>query len=228
MAKIDIRYLTTRPGAAGGLPRHFWQPSKALQAQGWKIRRVPENWKDFAEPGPLKSAAAAAAQALNEELDAHRAALRAALAAPAAAPGPGPAATALPAVAAPPLRTVDALIALYKASPRFRGKRASTQRGYRQCLDIISQWAGELPTRSIGTPRFVTFYETMYEVTPAKANAVMRVARLLFAYGRLQGWHPFNPVEKIGLIDLETCGQLWPRAFVSCSTGPPTGATTAI
>lgn len=38
MARLRIRYLTTQPAAAGGMPRYFWQPSGMLRAEGWRGR----------------------------------------------------------------------------------------------------------------------------------------------------------------------------------------------
>lgn len=215
MAKITVRYLTTRPGPAGTL-RYFWQPRTEWQALGWKPRRIPEGWAALADAAELEAKAIAAAQDLNRELDAWRLAKAAPTAAAEKPPLAGEG-LPLPAVAAtqPSPRTVDALIALYKASPRFTLKRLSTQRGYRQCLDILAAWAGQAPVKAMETPRFVKFYEEMFEATPAKANAVMRVARLLFADSRRRGWRGDNPAEKLGLIALDAAGLVWPREAVT-------------
>lgn len=61
MAKIKVRYLTTRPGK-GGTVRYFWQPHTALIGQGWKPQRLADD----------RTAAMTQAEALNEKLDAWR------------------------------------------------------------------------------------------------------------------------------------------------------------
>lgn len=61
MAKIKVRYLTTRPGR-GGTDRYYWQPKTELIVQGWKPQRLADD----------RIAAMAQAEALNEKLDAWR------------------------------------------------------------------------------------------------------------------------------------------------------------
>src|SRR3546814_3846731 len=75
--------------------------------------------------------------------------------------------------------TVDALIEKYKASRFYTEKRPKTKRGYDQNLTIISKWAGDLPVRSITPERVQKLYDAHRERTPAKANAIIRVVRLL-------------------------------------------------
>lgn len=86
---------------------------------------------------------------------------------------------------------------------------------YDQNLAIIEAWAGAAPVRVMETPRFVKFYEELYPVTPAKANSVMRVARLLFAHARRIGWRQDNPAEKLGLLAAGESGLVWPREAVT-------------
>jgi integrase len=198
MATFKVRYLTSKPGKPGELPRYFWQPSSALRAAGWPSERVPPNHASFSDANQLEAAAIARAQELNELLDATRA--------KAAIEGARP---------APPIssRTLGDLIRLYQASDKFTGLEASTQRGYRQCLAKLEQWAADAPVRAIDTVRIQNLKRGL-SGTPSYANATVRVLRLLLAFGRLQGWLVHNPAERPGLVNLEASGLIWPRGAV--------------
>ena len=198
MARITVRYLTARPGKPGELLRYFWQPSSELRAQGWKPERVPLNWASFTDAGQLEDAAIARARELNDHLDQTRS--KAALTATRPAP---PIAT----------RTLGDLIKLYQASEEFTGLAASTQRGYRQCLAKLSDWGADIAVRAIDTVRIQRLKKGL-AATPAYANAVVRVLRLLLAFGRHQGWVYQNAAEKPGLIDTNASGLIWPAGAV--------------
>lgn len=188
MARITVRYLITKPGAAGTV-RFFWQPSLALRAEGWRARRLPDG----------EAAAFAEAGRLNAALDAWREGL-----------GPSPAGETS-------IRSgsVDALIADYKASRHFRDRRPSTRRGYDQCLAVISRWAGDTPVRAIDAPLVAELYEALRERTPAMANAVIRVLRLVLEFARRArgpGGRPYiehNPARRPGLTAPPPSGRLW-------------------
>ena len=198
MAKITVRYLTTRPGAAGELPRYFWQPGPTLRAAGWKVERVPVDWAHHTDPGQLEAAAIARARDLNETLDQSRAAAGVTLSAP-----PAPAS----------LRTLGDLIRLYQASEAFTGLRDSTRRGYRQCLLKLEEWAADAPVRAIDTVRIQRLKRGL-AATPNYANAVVRVLRLLLAFGRREGWLTLNPAERPGMVEVNPAGLIWPREAV--------------
>ena len=202
MATIRIRYLVERPGQP--LPRYFWQPSSELRAQGWPPRRVPLDWAAHSDPHALRAAACAEAERLNAQLDASRAASAANLQ-PAAAHS------------APASRTLGALIAEYQASDAWRGLARSTQRGYAQCLAKLSAWGGDAPIAAIDEVRVQRLRAAM-AATPAFANAVVRVLRLLLEHGRRTGWRPWLPVNaasRPGLISALPSGLIWPRAAVT-------------
>lgn len=204
MARVRVRYLIRRDGGGDRPPRWFWQPSSELRAAGFRPRRVPDDWRELeragADPARLQAAAIGAAQALNAELDRWRAA-------PPAAPA---AAATLPAA-----RTVKTLIAAYLASHDYRSLAPKTRYEYGRRLRDIEEWCGDTPVAAMRTAQFTTFYEALWPKTPALAHAIMRVARLLFAYGRRQGWRSDNPAERLGLIGLEKSGRVWPREAVA-------------
>jgi integrase len=199
MANIKVRYLTCRHGRPGELPRWFWQPSTALRMEGWAVQRVPDNWASFTDPDALLAAAIARANELNAEMDASRfsAALRE---------------TRLEV----PLsqRTVGELIAAYRASKKYTALAPATQRGYRQCLDRIEKWAGDAPVRAIDARRVQKLHES-FAATPAFANAIVRVLRLLLEFGRRGGWVQHNPATRPDLPGTEPTGLVWPAEAVA-------------
>lgn len=198
MAQISVRYLTVLPGPRGGLPRYFWQPSSKLRAEGWRPQRVPLNWESFADPAALQAAAIARAEELNADLDATREARALAAVRPAV-----PVAT----------RTMGELITLYKQSKDWANLAPATRRGYLQCIGKIETWAADAPVRAIGAQRILKLRDAL-EATPAYANAVLRVLRLLLEFARRQGWIQINPALRPGLTSSEPTGLIWPRAAV--------------
>jgi hypothetical protein len=191
MASRKIRHLVAKANA-GGKPRHYWQPSAELRAEGW----LPERLSDD------EFAAMARAEVLNTDVDAWRRGE----AAPSA-----PAAVKARAKKAPP-GTVAALIADYKAS-RFWTKLAAstTRRSYEWALDAIQAWAGDQPARGITAPAVQAFYEAQLRrveqqgpkrvvvETPAKAAAAVRVLRLLLQVGVRLGYLSSNPASRPGI-----------------------------
>lgn len=210
---LKVRYLVKKKGRDGQLPRWFWQPAAALREQGWEARRIPANWQDFADAGALEAAAIAAAQDLNQQLDAQRLAQQGRSAAPA---------PTVP-LRSPTLKTVDALIRLYKttdAPGAFRLKKngkprpASTRKSYEQCLERISLWSGSAPVAAI-TPKRIEVLKQSMKGTPSFCNAVVRVLRLLLEFGRREEWLVINSASKPGLVGTDPSGLLWPREAVA-------------
>lgn len=204
--QLSVRYLIEKPGRRGEPPRYFWQPAAAMRKQGYALQRVPDNWAEIADPVTLKRLAIEAAQDLNRQLDARRKA--------------EPAPTRRPVAA--PMRSVDALIALYKSTDQpgaFRFKSngkprpRSTQRGYEQCLERIGAWAGDAPVTAIGAKRVQVLKQSMAD-TPSFANAVVRVLRLLLSFGRREEWLTINAASQPKLLGTDPSGQLWPAQAV--------------
>lgn len=84
--------------------------------------------------------------------------------------------------------TLHTVIAAYLASDEFRTLRPATQRGYRQCAEALKLSA--LGGARIGaiTPPVVGALKRSMAGTPWKANAVLRFLRLVWAWGRREGW----------------------------------------
>ena len=68
----SARYLIEKRGPRGGMPRYFWQPSRQLVAQGWRVQRVPKNWAAITSKAALHEAAVEAAERLNAQVDEQR------------------------------------------------------------------------------------------------------------------------------------------------------------
>lgn len=196
MATMKVRYLV-KLGGAGGVPRYFWQPSSKLRGEGWRPQRVPDNWASYSDLAQLEAAAIVKARELNDHMDAAREGR-------AAAAAPLPIGSAL---------TVQELVTRYCASQAFLGLEDTTKKGYRQCLDRIVAWAADAPIAAITTPRIDRLREGMGK-TPAFANAVVRVLRLLFEFARRSGWLAVNPALRPRLKAAPPSGLIWPREAV--------------
>jgi integrase len=146
----------------------------------------------------LEAAAIAAAQELNAKLDD----TRVASAVTAARPVP---------VAAN--RTLGQLSKQFQDSDRWRALRPRTQVGYTQCLRLIEAWGGDVPVRAIDAARVQRLMKTMRR-TPAYANAVVRVLRLLLEHGRREGWIAVNPAIRPALTATQPRGLIWPPAAI--------------
>lgn len=162
-----------------GNQRFYWQPRAAERQAGWQARRLPD----------IESAAIAAAQELNRALDAWRS---------------GSGQTPIMAAA-----TIDVLIGLYKKSARYKRLAQKTRTGYDQCLDVISAWAGDAPVATITRRLVRQLYTKLYAKTPAKANAVLRVLRVLMQVAVDEEWIGQNPASKPGMMACKPRDQIW-------------------
>ena len=191
MAKLKIRYFVELPGKTGS--RYFWQPSSPLRALGWRSERLPDD----------RTAAIARAEALNIQLDGWRKGEVTAIemdAAPASMPARGP-----------QPGTMADLIHRYRHS-RFYPAHPKTRYGYEQNIKVIEEWAGEVPVSAITPKRIEKLYEGMRAKTPAKANAVITMLRMLLKHAvreQIISSHPALAAGP-GLVSLPHSGQLWP------------------
>jgi hypothetical protein len=185
MARMKIRHLVDK----GGL--HYWQPSSTLRRLGFSPRRLSDD----------ATAAIVEAEQLNAEADAARGRALEAPAARRRARGPAHG-------------SVAALIAAYRRSVYYRDLAPSTQRGYDQALEKLEAWAGPEPAGRITAGMVQTFYRDLRGRTPAFANAIVRVGRLLWAAGRRLDLVTGNPFERPALVGTEKSGRVWPREAI--------------
>lgn len=198
---VKIPYLVAKPGRrqpnGTRQVRYFWQPSAAGRARGWPSMRLSDVEAEAIDQARKRNAEFAAARASGEgtTLD-----VRAGASGRRRNVRPG---------------SVADMIGQYKASRFYRVLAPKTQQGYDQWLAVIDEWAGDAAARAI-TPRMVQqLYEPMQEKTPAKANAVIRVLRILMKFGLRNDMIGSNPAAEPGLIGLERSGLLWPREAVA-------------
>lgn len=190
MASIEIRYFAKRPrgNRNGGGFRYFWQPSKSLIAEGWKMMRLSDDEVEAMRQAEQK----------NRELDDWRAGR-------------------ITSPTTESMGTVDALISLYLNSRDFAEKKPSTKRSYLQALKIIREWAGDQPARAI-TPNAVReLYEALAHKR-AVGNKVIRTLRLLMEFARRHDLVKDNPATRPGIKDRSSKGKLWPHESVALFT----------
>lgn len=217
---MKVRYFTTRPGRPGpdGKPtaRYFWQPSKALLAEGWKLERLPDEL----------GAAVSRAQQLNADIDRWRQGLTDAPTKPKAAPAAGGSRST---IIKP--RSVAHLIRLYKASRFYADRAKNTQDSYRLNMDMLEAWAGDFPVASITFERADALYKRLTEPNgrdadgniiqapiapkPSKASHLIMMLFILLQHARRLNWIRENPCARFGLRASPFAGKLWPADAVS-------------
>ena len=188
MTRLRIRHLLRRTGRGQDF-RWFWQPSGRLAGQGWRPERLHGNG---ARPS---LAAIERAEELNRQLDAWRAG-EAPPHAPARVKGYAPG-------------TLGAAAHAYLRSPEHARLAKNTRDGYRRALATLEAWASHHPLSSITPKRCKVLYRELEAVTPAKAVAVLRVLRVLFAWAISEDLTEENPARAVKLHERPSKGRLW-------------------
>lgn len=202
MATIRIRYLIARPGPKGhdGRPRfmrHYWQPTKDLQLEGWAARRLNDD----------PAIAIAEAEARNAMLDAWRRGEREGPLGKPARPRISPG-------------SVEDLIARYKNSRYYLDRRASTRRGYDGDLGLLSAILGSEPVRGLYEQFLEQVYQTLRAGKPGRANHAMRMLQIILYRARFlykpheAGYITHNPASAMRLIGTDHAPTLWPKEAV--------------
>lgn len=146
---------------------YYWQPSSKLRAQGWENRPLSNSLE----------AAIAEAQKINEELDKWRL---------------GKSDISV----VPVVNSVKSLIGAYERSNRYEELGEKTKLDYDYRLKLIEQWAGNIPVDAITPAAVEIFWQALSRKSKYKANATIRVLRLLLNYGiKPLGWIQFNPAS---------------------------------
>lgn len=192
MGKIKIRYFVCKHGRGGRGTYFYWQPSADLQREGWRTRRLSDQLER----------AIAEAQQFNRQVDEWRQDRD---------------------VLPNQPDTLPWLTKLYRLDDRFTSLSAATKRSYDQSLIAIEAWserAGDPPLSSIKRKHVKLFYRAMLEKTPAKANAVIRVLRLLLAFAIDEGYLDENPASKPRMKGRPPRQQRWTEESIQafCAT----------
>lgn len=171
--------------------RWRWQPGRHLRRLGFHSCDLGE---DMAE-------AVKKAETLNREADEYRKGQREELP---AQPG-----------------TVDYWLDAYCRAPEYLRLAPKTKRSYDQCAAEVRKWAGDHKPAQITRKAIRVWYRTMYEATPAKANAVLRFLRLWLEWLTREGELDTNPAAKPGMMGTKPRQQLWTEdqvaAFVAAA-----------
>ncbi|AFK51913.1 tyrosine-type recombinase/integrase [Tistrella mobilis] len=188
MATVKVPYLRRRQYKTSTV--YYWQPSASLAAAGWPLvrLRLPDG-----TPCTTEHDAAAAAGRINAEVARWR-----------RGETPAPQAGRQPAA----YKTTTSLAALadhYQASLRFKRLAPKTRYEYGLCLRVIVDWAGREPARSITRGMVADFYAQLYQASHSRANAILRVLRLLYSYACSLDrthllWCPENPASAPEMI----------------------------
>lgn len=152
-----------------------WKPSPRLRAMGWTNRKLGTRDDE--------TAVIMAALALNKEVEEFQG-------------------HALAAPVAPRRRTVgDAIAEYYRSDDFAKGLADSTQREYRVRLNFIQEWAldGKLPLDQLDRTMVRDLKTALLagDASLHRANAIMRVLRLLLNWTIRQGWLVSNPTDGI-------------------------------
>ena len=116
--------------------------------------------------------------------------------------------------------TIADLIAAYRRSRFFLDKRAKTRKGYGQNLAVIAAEFGALSPRAVTAGEVNRLYERLRARTPAKANAVVTMLRILLDRSRVlyppssPGHVADNPAARLALVGRPPAGRIWPEAAI--------------
>jgi len=100
------------------------------------------------------------------------------------------------------------LVDLYKRSPDFQKLALKTRQGYEYWLATLEARYGDLPVRGITRQVVYRLRDSMAE-TPYKANAVIRVLRLLLNFAVDRGLIKTNPASRPKQLKVASRQQVW-------------------
>ena len=97
-------------------------------------------------------------------------------------------------------RTIKALVAAYRASPKWDALRPATRVDYaRAFVRIEEKWGASLVV-DFSTPIVLEWYETLYARNgPSIALAMIRKLSILMAYAKRKGWREDNPCRDLDM-----------------------------
>lgn len=166
--------------------KYYWQPSTKLRSLGWKCRRLSD----------VLEAAIAEAEKINSQLDGWR-------------NGESEVSQV------PVVNSLKSLITSYMNSKNYRKLAANTKEDYDYRLELIKKWGGDVPLEGITRKSVKDFWEAMSKTSEWKANATIRVLRLLLNYAVDLGELQINPAARPGLVDIEQRDVVWSNEEVN-------------
>ncbi len=101
------------------------------------------------------------------------------------------------------------VIAQYKQAPEFRGLRDRTRHEYAIYMDLLSKTWGPHPVTSIERKHIVALRNN-YAETPAKANRLVTVLRIVLAYAIEMEYRRDNPAKEVNRLAMGAGHASWP------------------
>lgn len=209
------RYFTIRHGRTGD--RHFFQPSRALKREGWKLTRLSDKaWEARAQAlwiaAIMDAVRGGDAQLARHLLDRWAEGSEGGNHLPPAPwtdlhiPGLARGAEGVPLPPAAGRRSVAALIAAYRgdedagieAAEEWRDLAEKTRKDYGYHLDAIAAYCGDLPVTQVNKKRLRDYHKALRAGKSLHvAAARLRVFSLLLAFAEREMWLPANPALRL-------------------------------
>ncbi|MBK8906681.1 MAG: hypothetical protein IPM60_01860 [Rhodospirillales bacterium] len=194
--KVNIPYFVAK--RSGKRTYFYWQPKKDLRDAGWQLVGL----------SAVEAEAIAEAEAWNRKLAAWRG----------AGGGKTPLADSSEPASAAGFVTFSELVAAYEASDEFAGLAKRTRTDYARHLESLKEWAGaDAPVASINARLVRDLHRALATRSPAGANYVIRVLRLLLNWGirNQEGLAGVtNPAADPNLEELPVTARVWSPAAV--------------
>ena len=113
------------------------------------------------------------------------------------------------------------VIAQYKRAPEFRGLRDRTRHEYGFYMDLMREAWGAYPVASIERKHILALRDK-YAETPAKANHIVTVLRIVLTFAVERDYRPDNPARHIKKLAMGAGHAAWPDEAIDrfISTAP--------
>jgi integrase len=183
VGSVKARYLVTRP--LKGATLHYWQPTKALIAAGFRPRRLSDD--------PTK--AYQQAEEENRRLDAWR--------------------KGTPLTSGPRYRqdSLCALDESFQRSDEFRQMKERTKRDYLYNIKAALGLAGDMPVTSLSKGLILDWHQVQRDIRgPAAARNSAVALRRLLSFGVNRDWLPINPALALRLRTPRGVDRVWTTA----------------
>lgn len=106
--------------------------------------------------------------------------------------------------------SISEIIALYRASPKFKKLAPKTRKDYGNILNLLESNAGHVAVVRVERTDVVDMYDELIEERGlAMANAIMRVFRIIMEMAYNRGWRGDNPVRKLDMTAVEARERVW-------------------
>ena len=114
------------------------------------------------------------------------------------------------------------LVTQYKGAPEFRNLQPQTRQDYGGLLEVLLETWGAFPATSIGRKHILGLRDK-YAATPAKANKLVKVLRIVLAFAIDREYTNNNPAKGIKNLPMGKGHATWPAEAIDklLATAPP-------